>query len=159
MTQIKKVNYGKDVVEPKLAIALNCILSNSNTIGVDLVDAKGVTYEVKYFSTGNRPSLTGLLVDFEKSLSENIDDRLFSNKYIVSFSLEEIEGFFQDYQVYEEIAYVVLGKRDFKRWIMKKTILDKSSKGKWQLRLNKYDRSKHQDKKMIDKGLIKYGSH
>jgi hypothetical protein len=156
MTQIKKVNVGKDIIEPAICKALELKPSPINTIGYDGINKYGTKFEIKFFSTGNRPSFTGLLVDFEKSLEQNFEERLFAQKYVLVFSQEEIKEFFPDEKAthIDNLSFVVLTKAQFVKWALPRTILDKSSKGKWQFRLNKYPRTKHQTEKMRAKGLL-----
>lgn len=160
MTQVKKVIYGKDIVEPLTRKALGLQATTNSTEGQDAVDANGKTYEIKWITGRNRPSFTRQPVNPKKSLHENITDRLHSDFYCIVSNQEHYENFVaqtkHELTIYNEGSEIefphyiaVMNKTEFRKWVVGKLELDTNSKTKKsQFRINKFGRSKHQDAKL-----------
>lgn len=159
MKQVKKVIYGKDVVEPMVCKALNLKQLTASREGQDAIDANGKTYEIKWVTGRNRPSFTRQPVDASKSLHENITDRLHSDYYCIVSNEEHYKNFIADtkheLKIYndENLDFphyiATVNKTEFRKWVLGKLELDTNSKTKkTQFRINKFGRSKHQDAKL-----------
>jgi hypothetical protein len=159
MNQIKKVIYGKDIIEPLVCKTMNLIQLTASREGQDAIDTNGKTYEIKYVSGRNRPSFTRQAVNPNKSLHENITERLHSDFYCIVSNLAHYEKFIQDLKHIKTIVLdnttgdtlviATVNKTEFRKWVVGRLELDINSKTrKTQFRINKFGRSKHQDAKL-----------
>ena len=103
----------------------------NNTEGIDCIK-NGKNIEIKCFNV-NRPSLGR--VDISKSLSDNLDNLLISDEYII-INVKKFE-------------MIIYNKQEIKEWLYNRVILDKDRRGNFKFRISYNIRSKKQDLKCL----------
>lgn len=128
-------------MEKKVLALYKAVSAENNEPGIDgyytKKDGTIVKLEVKNHGL-NRSSLGA--VDLEKTVSENLKNLLVADLY---FNVRPQTGTLE-----------VLNKKEMFIWLMDRVVLDRDRHGKPKFKINYYERSKKQDRKFTEWGMV-----